>query len=200
VVTLEFEARNNNKCKQKQKNKKKGGEGQERNQLSWYSDQDTGWTSEESGFDSQQGHGIHLFSRATRSGLSPAQPLFDHCGDTSPEIKRRGHLVSKNDWSCAFPPPRGVQEKLPFALIIIIIIIIIMIINVAIPKSHTLHSTSTEKLQKYADLKDELVRTWQLQTACTVPPVLHTAGVIPNKLHDSSELLTLRPALFILMQ
>ena len=31
------------------------------------------------------------------------------------------------------------------------------------------------------------------QTACTVPPVLFTAGDIPNKLHDSLKLLDLLP-------
>jgi hypothetical protein len=32
------------------------------------------------------------------------------------------------------------------------------------------------------------------QTACTVPPVLFTAGIIANKLHDSLKLLDLLPA------
>jgi hypothetical protein len=31
-------------------------------------------------------------------------------------------------------------------------------IYVAIPNSHSLHSTITEKLQKYTDLKKELIR------------------------------------------
>jgi murein tripeptide amidase MpaA len=33
-------------------------------------------------------------------------------------------------------------------------------------------STITEKLQKYTDLQEELTRTWQLKTACIIPPVL----------------------------
>jgi hypothetical protein len=39
------------------------------------------------------------------------------------------------------------------------------LIVVAIPNSHSLHSTITEKLQKYTDLKEELIRIWQLTTA-----------------------------------
>jgi hypothetical protein len=64
------------------------------------------------------------------------------------------------------------------------------------PISHNLHSTATEKLQKYTDLKAELIEIWQLKTACITPLVLPSAGVVPNKLHESSELLTLRPALY----
>jgi hypothetical protein len=65
------------------------------------------------------------------------------------------------------------------------------LIDVAIANGQNLHSTITENLQKYRDLTEELIRIWQLQTACTVPPVLFTAGIIPNKLHDSLQLLDL---------
>jgi hypothetical protein len=43
-------------------------------------------------------------------------------------------------------------------------------------------------------LTEEVICIWQLQTACTVPPVLFTAGIIANKLHDSLKLLDLLPA------
>jgi hypothetical protein len=35
-------------------------------------------------------------------------------------------------------------------------------IDVAIPNRHNLLSTITEKLQKYTDLKEDLIRIWQL--------------------------------------
>jgi hypothetical protein len=66
--------------------------------------------------------------------------------------------------------------------------------------SHNPRITITEKLQKYTDLTEELTRIWQLPTACTVPPVQFTAGIIPNKLHDSLKLLDLLPALCIAME
>jgi hypothetical protein len=73
-------------------------------------------------------------------------------------------------------------------------------IYIAIATSHTVRSTITEKLQKYKGWTEGLIRIWQLQTACTVPPVLFTAGIIPNKLHDSLKLLSLLPALYIQIQ
>jgi len=66
--------------------------------------------------------------------------------------------------------------------------------DVAIANSQNLRSTITEKLQRYTDLTEELIRIRHLQTACTVPPVLFTAGIIPNRLHDSLKLISLLPA------
>jgi hypothetical protein len=63
------------------------------------------------------------------------------------------------------------------------------LIDVAVSNSHNLRNTITEKLQKYTDLTEELITIWQLHTVCTIPPVLFTAGIIPNKLHDSLKLL-----------
>jgi hypothetical protein len=40
--------------------------------------------------------------------------------------------------------------------------------------SHNLNSTITKKLQKYADLKEELVRIWQLNTDYIIALVLST--------------------------
>jgi hypothetical protein len=73
------------------------------------------------------------------------------------------------------------------------------LVDVAIPNSHNLHSTITEKLQNYTDLTERLVRIWQLKTAYIMPLVLSTTGIIPNKLHESLKLLNLRPVLHILM-
>ena len=74
------------------------------------------------------------------------------------------------------------------------------LIDVAISNSHNIHSTITEKLQKCTDLKEKLIGIWKLKTACIIPPVLSTTGIIPNKLHESFKLLNLRPALYILIQ
>ena len=63
------------------------------------------------------------------------------------------------------------------------------VIDVAIPNSHNLCSTMTRKLQQCTVLKEELIRKWQLKTACVIPLVLPTKGIIPNKLHKSLKLL-----------
>jgi hypothetical protein len=73
-------------------------------------------------------------------------------------------------------------------------------IDVAIPNSHNLHCTNIERLQKCADLKEELTRIWKLKTAYIILLVLSTGGIIPNRLYDSLKQLNLRPALCILMQ
>jgi hypothetical protein len=56
------------------------------------------------------------------------------------------------------------------------------IVDTAIPNSHALHSTITEKLQKYTDLKEESIRIWQMKTACMIPLKFSTTGIIPKKL------------------
>ena len=71
---------------------------------------------------------------------------------------------------------------------------------VAIPNSHSLHSTTTERLQKYRDLKEQLIRMWQMKTAYILPLVLSTTGTIPDKLHESLKLLIVRPSLYIMIQ
>ena len=42
------------------------------------------------------------------------------------------------------------------------------LIAVAIPSSRKLITTITEKVQKYAELKEDLARTWQLNAVCNV--------------------------------
>jgi hypothetical protein len=42
----------------------------------------------------------------------------------------------------------------------------------------------TDKLRKCVDLKEELIRLWQLKRTCITPLVLSTMAIIPNKLHE----------------
>jgi len=69
--------------------------------------------------------------------------------------------------------------------------------NAAIPNRRNLNGTITEKLQKYTDLKQELIRKWQLKTAYTIPPVLPTTVTVPDKLHESIKWINLRPGIYI---
>jgi competence protein ComGC len=59
-------------------------------------------------------------------------------------------------------------------MMLIIIIIITITINVAVPNTHNLHSTIAEKLQNCTELKEELVKTRQLNTNSVIPIVLST--------------------------
>ena len=71
---------------------------------------------------------------------------------------------------------------------------------VTIPNSHNLQSTITERLQKYTNLKEQLIRIRQMKTAYILPLVLSTSGIAPDKLDESLKLLILRPSLYILTQ
>jgi hypothetical protein len=53
-------------------------------------------------------------------------------------------------------------------------------VDAAIPNSHNLHSTVTERLQQYTDLRGQLTGIQQLKMVHTVPLVLSTEGIISN--------------------
>jgi hypothetical protein len=72
--------------------------------------------------------------------------------------------------------------------------------HVAAPDSHSLHSTIIEKLQKCADWKGGLTTKWRLKTACVIPLVLSTEGIITDGLQESLKLPDFRLALYIIMQ
>ena len=73
-------------------------------------------------------------------------------------------------------------------------------VDAAIPNSHNLHSTITWRLQKNTDLKEDLMRIWQLKTTCIILLGPSKTRIISNKLHESLNLLNLHPALCIPMQ
>jgi hypothetical protein len=55
--------------------------------------------------------------------------------------------------------------------------------DVATPNSHSLRTIISGKIQKGVGLKEELIRMWRLKTACKIPPIFSSVGIIPNKLH-----------------
>jgi hypothetical protein len=63
-----------------------------------------------------------------------------------------------------------------------------------------LHGTITKNLQKHTHVKDDLIRIWKLETAYIIPLVVSTMRIIPNKSHESLQLLNPRLALSNLMQ
>jgi len=73
-------------------------------------------------------------------------------------------------------------------------------VDAAVRNSDNLHSTITEMLQEYTDLKQGLIYIWQLSAVCVVPTALSTKVIIQNKLHESLTLLILLPGLYIFMQ
>jgi hypothetical protein len=54
------------------------------------------------------------------------------------------------------------------------------LMDVAIPNSHNPYSTYIEKLQKYTELKEELIRIWQHNAHHVVSLVLSTTSIVPK--------------------
>ena len=46
------------------------------------------------------------------------------------------------------------------------------LIDAAIPSSHSLLGTIMEKLQKYTDLKEKILRVWQMKAVYVIPLAL----------------------------
>ncbi|KAL0810623.1 hypothetical protein ABMA28_010737 [Loxostege sticticalis] len=74
------------------------------------------------------------------------------------------------------------------------------IIDIAIPNSHNMQNTISEKLTKYTDLKDEIKRMWRLAEVTIVPIVISTTGIIPRQLHQSLNTLQLPKYTYIQLQ
>lgn len=74
------------------------------------------------------------------------------------------------------------------------------LIDIAVPNTHNIQKTITEKISKYAELKDEVSRIWRQEKVYIVPIVLSTTGVIPNHLLHSLKLLDLKETLYITLQ
>ncbi|XP_045503596.1 uncharacterized protein LOC123700429 [Colias croceus] len=76
----------------------------------------------------------------------------------------------------------------------------IYLIDIAIPNTHNLSSTHTNKLSKYTDLSIELKTQWQVHTVKTIPIIISSTGVIPKTLHTSLKTLNLHPLTYALLQ
>lgn len=61
----------------------------------------------------------------------------------------------------------------------------VYLIDIAIPNSHNIQTTISEKLSKYQDLAIEIKNQWKAQTVHIVPIVLSSTGVVPKSLTQS---------------
>jgi len=80
-------------------------------------------------------------------------------------------------------------------MMMMIIIIIIMnkktkhtiLIDIAVPNTHNLAKTITDKQNKYQELANEICAMWKQKAAQVIPIVISSTGVIPKSL---SQILT----------
>ncbi|KAL0822073.1 hypothetical protein ABMA28_005438 [Loxostege sticticalis] len=76
----------------------------------------------------------------------------------------------------------------------------VYIIDVAVPNTHNLHKTITEKIHKYTELKEEIVKIWQMDKVHIVPLVLSSTGVIPRHLLSALRNLDIPESTYMTMQ
>jgi hypothetical protein len=74
------------------------------------------------------------------------------------------------------------------------------LIDIAIPNTHNLAKTITEKQNKYQELANEIRDMWKQDAVQVVPIVISATGIIPKSLSQSLRRLNLHPNTYIQMQ
>jgi hypothetical protein len=74
------------------------------------------------------------------------------------------------------------------------------LIDIAVPNTHNLAKTVTDKQNKYQELANEIRAIWKQNTAQMIPLVISSTGVIPKSLPQSLKRLNLYPNTYTQMQ
>jgi hypothetical protein len=74
------------------------------------------------------------------------------------------------------------------------------LIDIAVPNTHNLAKTITDKQNKYQELANEKSAMWKQNAAQVIPIVIPSTGVIPKSLSQSLKRLNLHPNTSIQMQ
>ena len=72
--------------------------------------------------------------------------------------------------------------------------------DIAVPNTHNLANTITDKQNKYQELASEICAMWKQKAAQVVPIVISSTGVIPKSLSQSLTRLNLHPNTYIQLQ
>ncbi|KAL1447249.1 hypothetical protein WDU94_007620 [Cyamophila willieti] len=67
-----------------------------------------------------------------------------------------------------------------------------IIIDVAVPLTHNVQKTETEKVTKYEDLKEEMKRIWRLNNIVIIPVVISSEGVTSKNFKINLEKLDIK--------
>jgi hypothetical protein len=76
----------------------------------------------------------------------------------------------------------------------------IFLIDIAVPNTHNLATSITDKQNKYQELVNEICAMWKQNTAQVIPLVISSTGVIPKSLSQSLKRLNLQPNTYMQMQ
>jgi hypothetical protein len=74
------------------------------------------------------------------------------------------------------------------------------LIDIAVPNTHNLAKTITDKQNKYQELANEIIAMWKQNAVQVIPIVKSSTGVIPKSLSQSLKRLNLHPNTYIQMQ
>ena len=67
------------------------------------------------------------------------------------------------------------------------------LIDIAVPNTHNLAKTVTDKQNKYQELANEIYAMWKQNAAQVIPIAVSSMGVIPKSLSQSLKRLNLHP-------
>ena len=73
-------------------------------------------------------------------------------------------------------------------------------IDIAVPNTHNLAKSITDKQNKYQELANEICAMWKQKAAQVIPIVISSTGVIPKSLPQSLTTLNLHPNTYIQLQ
>jgi len=74
------------------------------------------------------------------------------------------------------------------------------LIDIAVPNTHHLAETITDKQNKYQGLANEICGMWKQKAAKVIPIIISSTGVIPKSLSQSLTRLNLHPNTYIQLQ
>jgi len=74
------------------------------------------------------------------------------------------------------------------------------LIDLAVPNTHNLTKTITDKQNKYQELANEICAMWKQKAAQVIPKVISSMGVIPKSLSQSLTRLNLHLNTYIQLQ
>ena len=73
-------------------------------------------------------------------------------------------------------------------------------IDIAVPNTHNLAKTITDKQNKYQELTNEICSMWKQKAAKVIPIVMSSMGVNPKSLSQGLTGLNLRPNTYMQLQ
>jgi len=74
------------------------------------------------------------------------------------------------------------------------------LIDIAVPDTHNIAKTITDKQNKYQEVANEICAMWKQKAAQVIPIVISSMRVIPKSLSQSLTILKLQPNTYIQLQ